>query len=108
MKFPVVKRFLAATATVATVTGAVMISSPAVASAAPCGLSGHYGPTASHVKIHTFYYTIRQCNGHTVKRELDIANGRDTATCHTIRAHSQVSGQHTMLKSQYARGIKPC
>jgi len=99
-----VKRILA----IATVTAAALITSPTAASAAPCGLSGYYGATAPHVKIHTFYYTIRQCNGYTVKRELDIANGLDHATCHTIRPYSQVSGKYTMLKSQFARGIKRC
>lgn len=102
------KRFAAAAGTVIVLTSTALLASPAAASAAPCGLSGYYGATPSHVKIHTFYYTIRQCNGYTVKRELDIANGRDNAKCHTIRAHSQVSGQYTMLKFQYVRGQKSC
>jgi hypothetical protein len=78
------------------------------ASAAPCGLSGHYGATAQHVKVHTFYYTIRQCNGYTVRRELDIANGPDNGTCHAIRGYSQASGSITLPKFMYVRDKKPC
>lgn len=103
-----ITRLLATTGAIATMVVAALFTSPAPASAAPCGLSGHYGPTAPHVKIHTLYYTIRQCNGYTVRRELNIAGGLDSAKCHTISANSQVTGQYTMRKGSFARGIKPC
>ena len=101
------KRALATTGTVLALTAGGLLSGSPAASAAPCGLSGSYGPTAPHVKVHTASFTIRQCNGYTVKRRLDIDNGRD-GKCYTIPAYSQISDSRTMPKFMFVRGMKPC
>jgi hypothetical protein len=101
-------RGLAAVATVAALTFTSMLGGASTASAAPCGLSGHYGATAPHVQVRTFYYTIRQCNNYTVWRKLNIARGRD-GKCHRIAGNSQISLSITMPKFMSVRDkLKEC
>lgn len=95
---------VSAGAVVALTTGLSVIA-PSTASAAPCGLSGHYGSNSQN----TYYdYTIRQCNGYTVKRKVNVNNYPD-GKCHTIPAYSQVSDRVLVPHAgRGVRGIKPC
>jgi hypothetical protein len=77
------------------------VLTPSTASAAPCGLSGYYSGL-------TYHYTIRNCHGYAVNRELDIRQGFDDATCHFILQFSQVSSSHRLGSLEWVDGIKSC
>ncbi len=54
------------------------------------------------------YYTIVNCNSFGVKREIEIDNGFDDCTCHTIPGGWQASGYCYIAPWESARGIKSC
>jgi hypothetical protein len=96
---------IAAGAIVALTTGASVVATGTASSAAPCGLSGHYGSNSQN----TYYdYTIRNCHGYAVKRKVNVNNYPD-GKCHTIRAHTQIRGRALVPHANRGiRGIKPC
>ncbi len=85
--------------------GAILMAPSKASAATPCGLSGVERSLPGGFKI--YYYTIRQCNGSTVRRKLDIAGTTD-GSCHTIPGNSQVSSSRIYYSHSYVRGIKPC
>jgi hypothetical protein len=88
-----------------TATAGLAAATPSKASAAvPCGLTGSY------TSPQTFRYTIRNCHGFTVWREIDVDNGPDDGTCHRIPAHSSRRGaiELALWEGINKRGIKPC
>ncbi|WP_214109640.1 hypothetical protein [Acrocarpospora catenulata] len=76
------------------------------AQAAPCGLSGRF--TAHGSPLYLYYnYTIRQCNGYPVRRQVDVV-GEDDGRCHVILGHSSVTGRIAVPIWGYVRGLKAC
>lgn len=95
------KRLAASSGAVVALTAGMAVLTPSTASAAPCGLSGYYSGDRYH-------YTIRNCHGYAVYRELNIVQGFDDAPCHFILQFSQVSGSHQLAPWEYVDGIKSC
>src|ERR1700709_718697 len=102
------KRVAVSMATIGALTsGMVMVAtSDAMAAEAPCGLSYTTGDVpGGPLKI--VYYKIRNCNGETVKRKLDIAGTTD-GECLTIGPGKTVSKERVIAGWAGVRDIKSC
>lgn len=71
----------------------------------PCGLDGYYTPGPAGGRY--YHYTIKNCHSYTVRRRVDVNNGRDGA-CHRIGRYNVAKGYVYVPFYGSIRGMVQC